>query len=230
MFSLDYQYLINETEVTSHDLKQTLFTIFLSLFLGILILVTIVGNLFVIIAILIEQNLRTVGNYLVLSLAIADLMVACLVMPLGAEYEVYGEWNLGPELCDFWICADVLCCTASILHLLAIAIDRYWAVSDIEYIHNRNVKKIGFLIIASWTISIIISIAPILGWKDANFDERLKTEKICLISQDVAYQVIATFATFYGPVVIILLLYWRIYKVKLNLIFLFKCFKNHIKH
>lgn len=39
-------------------------------------------------AIIIERNLQNVANYLVASLAVADLMVACLVMPLGAVYEV----------------------------------------------------------------------------------------------------------------------------------------------
>lgn len=34
-------------------------------------------------------------------------------------------WVLGPELCDMWTASDVLCCTASILHLVAIALDRY---------------------------------------------------------------------------------------------------------
>lgn len=46
------------------------------------------GNVFVIAAILIEKNLQNVANYLIVSLAVADLMVACLVMPLGAVYEV----------------------------------------------------------------------------------------------------------------------------------------------
>jgi len=48
----------------------------------------ITGNLFVIAAILLERNLQSVANYLIVSLAVADLMVACLVMPLGAVYEV----------------------------------------------------------------------------------------------------------------------------------------------
>lgn len=39
-------------------------------------------------AILLERNLQNVANYLIVSLAVADLMVACLVMPLGAVYEV----------------------------------------------------------------------------------------------------------------------------------------------
>ena len=75
--------------------------------------------------ILLERHLQSVANYLILSLAVADLLVACLVMPLGAVYEVTGKWLLGPSLCDMWTSSDVLCCTASILHLVAIATDRY---------------------------------------------------------------------------------------------------------
>ncbi|EDS36296.1 5HT-dro2A receptor [Culex quinquefasciatus] len=81
-------------------------------------------NVFVIAAILLERNLQSVANHLILSLAVADLLVACLVMPLGAVYEVSKEWRLGADLCDMWTSSDVLCCTASILHLVAIALDR----------------------------------------------------------------------------------------------------------
>uniref|UniRef100_A0A182IM29 G-protein coupled receptors family 1 profile domain-containing protein n=1 Tax=Anopheles atroparvus TaxID=41427 RepID=A0A182IM29_ANOAO len=92
--------------------------------LGIVILATVIGNVFVIAAILLERNLQSVANHLILSLAVADLLVACLVMPLGAVYEVSKEWRLGADLCDMWTSSDVLCCTASILHLVAIALDR----------------------------------------------------------------------------------------------------------
>jgi len=34
------------------------------------------------------------------------------------------EWQLGDALCDMWVALDVMCCTASILHLMAISIDR----------------------------------------------------------------------------------------------------------
>ena len=55
------------------------------------------GNVFVIAAIVMEKGLQNVANYLIVSLAVADLMVACLVMPLGAMYEVRrghrdGKW------------------------------------------------------------------------------------------------------------------------------------------
>lgn len=38
--------------------------------------------------------------------------------------QISQRWILGPELCDMWTSSDVLCCTASILHLVAIATDR----------------------------------------------------------------------------------------------------------
>ncbi|XP_036139281.1 5-hydroxytryptamine receptor 2A [Monomorium pharaonis] len=179
--------------------------------LCLLILVTIVGNLFVIAAILLERNLQSVANYLIVSLAVADLMVACLVMPLGAVYEINSGWSLGPELCDMWTSSDVLCCTASILHLVAIAVDRYWAVTDINYIQARNPRRIGMLIITVWVVSLGISLAPQLGWKDPDYLDRI-SQGTCLVSQDPAYQIFATCATFYVPLLVILFLYWRIFQ------------------
>lgn len=105
------------------------------------------GNVFVIAAILLERNLQSVANYLILSLAVADLLVAGLVMPLSAVYLVSDEWSMGPELCDMWTSSDVLCCTASILHLVAIALDRY-AVTSIWFsnvricTHFKHIKPI----------------------------------------------------------------------------------------
>lgn len=85
--------------------------IIIAVILGTIVVGTIVGNLFVILAILIDKNLQTTGNQLVLSLAVADLMVACLVMPLGAYNDIYQGWYLSTEVCEFWTSADVLCCT-----------------------------------------------------------------------------------------------------------------------
>ncbi|TGZ46224.1 5-hydroxytryptamine receptor [Temnothorax longispinosus] len=173
--------------------------------------VFVTGNLFVIAAILLERNLQSVANYLIVSLAVADLMVACLVMPLGAVYEINSAWSLGPELCDMWTSSDVLCCTASILHLVAIAVDRYWAVTDINYIQARNPRRIGTMIVTVWVVSLGISLAPQLGWKDPDYLVRI-AQGTCLVSQDPAYQIFATCATFYLPLLVILFLYWRIFQ------------------
>ncbi|XP_050345103.1 5-hydroxytryptamine receptor [Nymphalis io] len=180
--------------------------------LGLLILATVVGNVFVIAAILLERHLRSAANQLILSLAVADLLVACLVMPLGAVYEVAQKWTLGPELCDMWTSGDVLCCTASILHLVAIALDRYWAVTNIDYIHARTARRVGYMIACVWIASFFVCIAPLLGWKDPDWNRRVSEDLRCVVSQDVGYQIFATASSFYVPVLVILILYWRIYQ------------------
>lgn len=85
--------------------------IVISVILATIVLGTIIGNIFVIVAIKIDKNLQTTANQLVLSLAMADLMVACLVMPLGAYNDLGQGWYLGKLACEFWTSADVLCCT-----------------------------------------------------------------------------------------------------------------------
>ncbi|XP_030558034.1 5-hydroxytryptamine receptor 2B [Drosophila novamexicana] len=180
--------------------------------LGLMILVTIIGNVFVIAAIILERNLQNVANYLVASLAVADLFVACLVMPLGAVYEISNGWILGPELCDIWTSCDVLCCTASILHLVAIAADRYWTVTNIDYNNLRTPRRVFIMIFCVWFAALIVSLAPQFGWKDPDYMKRIE-EQNCMVSQDVAYQIFATCCTFYVPLLVILFLYWKIYLI-----------------
>ncbi|XP_049540375.1 5-hydroxytryptamine receptor-like [Anopheles darlingi] len=202
---------LDEDAIASETTIYLIRVIATAIVLGIVILATVIGNVFVIAAILLERNLQSVANHLILSLAVADLLVACLVMPLGAVYEVSKEWRLGADLCDMWTSSDVLCCTASILHLVAIALDRYWAVTDIDYAHQRTARRIGYMIIIIWTLSVLVSIAPLLGWKDPEWEARVYQDLQCIVSQDIGYQIFATASSFYVPLLVILFLYWRIF-------------------
>nr|CAD7432378.1 unnamed protein product [Timema monikensis] len=136
----------------------------------------------------------------------------------GMANEISKGWILGPELCDMWTSSDVLCCTASILHLVAIAVDRYtvltryWAVTNVDYIHTRNSGRIGGMIVVVWTVALIVSLAPQFGWKDPDYLDRINVQQKCLVSQDVAYQIFATCSTFYVPLLVILVLYWKIFQ------------------
>lgn len=181
-----------------------------SLLLAALILFAILGNTCVIAAIAVERSLQNVGNYLIGSLAVTDLMVSVLVLPMAALYQVLEKWTLGQEICDLFIALDVLCCTSSILHLCAIALDRYWTITDpIDYVNKRTPKRAAVLISLTWIIGFSISIPPMLGWRKP---EDRSDPNACAISQDPAYTVYSTFGAFYLPLVIMLVLYGRIFR------------------
>ncbi|XP_009959950.1 PREDICTED: 5-hydroxytryptamine receptor 7-like, partial [Leptosomus discolor] len=92
--------------------------------LSIIILMTIAGNGLVIISVCIVKKLRQPSNYLVVSLAAADLSVAFAVMPFVTITDlVGGEWLFGKVFCNVFIAMDVMCCTASIMTLCIISVD-----------------------------------------------------------------------------------------------------------
>uniref|UniRef100_A0A0K0DEZ8 G_PROTEIN_RECEP_F1_2 domain-containing protein n=1 Tax=Angiostrongylus cantonensis TaxID=6313 RepID=A0A0K0DEZ8_ANGCA len=116
-------------------------------------------------------------------------LVGLVVTPLGAWSTVAGTWRFGVTLCDIWISVDVIVCTSSILHLVAIALDRYWSVTDISYSQNRTPKRIIIMLAVIWLTSLLISLAPFAGWKDDAFKDRVLRHHVCLISQQISYQV-----------------------------------------
>lgn len=186
------------------------YQIITSLLLGALILCSIFGNACVVAAITLERSLQNVANYLIGSLAVTDLMVSVLVLPMAALYQVLNKWTLGQEICDLFISLDVLCCTSSILHLCAIALDRYWAITDpIDYVNKRTPRRAAILISVTWLIGFSISIPPMLGWRSA--EDRANPDA-CIISQDPGYTIYSTFGAFYIPLILMLVLYGRIFK------------------
>ncbi|KAJ8347021.1 hypothetical protein SKAU_G00284220 [Synaphobranchus kaupii] len=181
-----------------------------SMFLGALILCAIFGNACVVAAIALERSLQNVANYLIGSLAVTDLMVSVLVLPMAALYQVLNKWTLGQVTCDIFISLDVLCCTSSILHLCAIALDRFWAITDpIDYVNKRTPRRAAILISVTWLVGFSVSIPPMLGWRKA--EDRADPDA-CNISQDPGYTIYSTFGAFYIPLILMLVLYGRIFK------------------
>ncbi len=93
--------------------------------LTLLTFLTVCGNLLVVISVCFVKKLKQPSNYLIVSLAIADLSVAVVVMPFVSITDLIGgQWIFGRVFCNVFIAMDVMCCTASIMTLCVISIDR----------------------------------------------------------------------------------------------------------
>ncbi|XP_051853253.1 5-hydroxytryptamine receptor 1B [Antechinus flavipes] len=182
--------------------------VLLATFLALITLATTLSNAFVIVTVSRTRKLHTPANYLIASLAVTDLLVSILVMPISTMYTVTGRWTLGQVVCDFWLSSDITCCTASILHLCVIALDRYWAITDaVEYSAKRTPKRAAGMIAMVWFFSVSISLPP-LFWRQAKAEEVAD----CSVNTDhILYTVYSTVGAFYFPTLLLIALYGRIY-------------------
>lgn len=195
---------VNHTEV---DISRA---IPLGVVLGAFIAFAIAGNILVIFSVLCNKHLRTPTNYFIINLAIADLLLGTIVLPVSATLEILDYWVFGRILCDIWAALDVLCCTASIMSLCAISIDRCIGVSfPLRYPSIVTEKRALLAMLVVWVLSVVISIGPLLGWKQPPSPD----DTVCLITEEPFYVLFSSLLSFYVPLAIILVMYCRVYVV-----------------
>lgn len=190
----------------------SVFAVLVVTLLVLLIAATFLWNLLVLVTILRVRTFHRVPHNLVASTAVSDVLVAAVVMPLSLVSELSDgrRWRLGRNLCHVWISFDVLCCTASIWNVTAIALDRYWTITrHLQYTLRARRRASALMIALTWALSALISLAPLLfGWGEA-YDARLQR---CQVSQEPSYAVFSTCGAFYLPLGVVLFVYWKIYK------------------
>lgn len=177
--------------------------------LTMLTLSTICGNLLVVISVCFVKKLRQPSNYLIVSLAVADLSVALAVMPFVSITDLIGgQWVFGQFFCNVFIAMDVMCCTASIMTLCVISIDRYLGITKpLTYPVRQNGCCMAKMILSVWLLSASITLPPLFGWA-----QNVNDGRVCLISQDFGYTVYSTAVAFYIPMSVMLIMYYRIYR------------------
>ncbi|XP_068162318.1 muscarinic acetylcholine receptor M1 [Antennarius striatus] len=194
-----------------HTIWQVIIIVLLS---GSLSVLTVVGNILVLVSFKINKALKTVNNYYLLSLAFADLIIGTLSMNLYTIYIIMDQWALGPVVCDLWLAIDYVASNASVMNLLVISFDRYFSVTrPLTYRAKRTTKRAMTMIILAWSISFILWAPAILFWQYI-VGERTVQPNECYIQ--FLSEPIITFCTaiaaFYLPVTIMTILFWKIYQ------------------
>lgn len=183
------------------------FSIFTILILILLVLLTVASflwNLLVLATILRVKTFHRVPHNLEASTAVSDVLLS-LVKELSAGL----RWRLGRALCLVWVCFDVLCCTASIWDVTAVALDRCWSITrHLEYTLLTRRRISNVMIALTWALSAAISLAPLFGWGETYSPEQER----CQVSQEPFYTIVSTGGAFYLPLCVVLFVYWKINK------------------
>uniref|UniRef100_A0A0K0ESG9 G_PROTEIN_RECEP_F1_2 domain-containing protein n=1 Tax=Strongyloides stercoralis TaxID=6248 RepID=A0A0K0ESG9_STRER len=213
----DYDFLPNNEDViiendlllnVSHNIPiKPFIAAIMCIVVSIIIVVTLIGNLMVCLAVFMVRKLKQPPNFLLVNLAVADFSVGFFVMPIAFLSLFENRWILGETLCRLWTSADLTLCTASILNLCFITVDRYLIITKpLRYCAQRTSKRIFIYILLVWCGAFLVSVTPLifLPWK--------MDSKVCQVPQNQFYQIYATFFTFYGPTAVMVILYWKMLK------------------
>ncbi|KAM7349895.1 adenosine receptor [Cochliomyia hominivorax] len=192
------------TDDISHELNvpYTVFEILVAI-------CAVIGNLMVIIVFQRERKLRRRTNYYIVSLAIADFLVGSLGVPFAILASIGLPTNL--HACLFTVSLLVVLCTISIFCLVAVSVDRYWAILyPMAYSRNVRTKTAIVIISMCWVAGTIVGFLPLFGWHAAANDNQA-----CLFVEvmDYNYLVFLYFATIITPALLMLAFYAHIYKV-----------------
>lgn len=191
---------------------------------------TVVGNILVCVAVCLVRKLRRPCNYLLVSLAVSDLCVAILVMPMALLYEILGHWNFGRVMCDLWVSFDVLSCTASILNLCMISVDRYYAITKpLEYGVKRTPRRMIACVSLVWLGAACISLPPLLILGNEHGQTEPDMSQQCVVCQNFGYQIYATLGSFYIPLTVMIVVYYKIFRAARRIVLEERKAQSHLE-
>uniref|UniRef100_A0A1I8HAH7 G_PROTEIN_RECEP_F1_2 domain-containing protein n=1 Tax=Macrostomum lignano TaxID=282301 RepID=A0A1I8HAH7_9PLAT len=196
--------------------------------MSLITLETVAGNLLVIASVMKFRRLHSRNCFLLLaSLASADVAIGLLVMPYSALYSFLGCWPLGDFYCKFFLSADIMCCTSSILHLCLISLDRYIAVtSPLHYKSAVRPRRIWAAVAFVWSISIGLSFGPVFSGT-FSFEQRIGSAAVpsaaenatanvpgqCQMSVNRIYAVVSALTSFFLPLLVMTAAYIRVHRI-----------------
>ncbi|XP_072306223.1 trace amine-associated receptor 4-like [Eucyclogobius newberryi] len=196
----------NATYIISHN--PSILCVFIYIVLFCLCLATVCGNLLVIISIVYFKQLHIPTNYLILSLAVADLLVGVVVFPFSMAQTLTSCLYQETVFCKIRDCFDVTVSTSSILNLCCISIDRYYAICNpLTYKNTVTVRVAGVMIFMTWSVAAMIGISIIIGGHSQG-----TCDEMCLVDV-VLTNVTGPILAFFTPAVLMICIYMKIFIV-----------------
>ncbi|NXK58349.1 HRH3 protein, partial [Sylvietta virens] len=138
--------------------------VLLAFLMVLLCLVTILGNILVILAFVMDRNLRHRSNYFFLNLAVSDFAVGVFCMPLYIPYNLTGKWHLGRGICKLWLVMDYLLCTASVFNISELLV--VYFPSQVSYRAQQGIMSSPAIkMVAIWVLAFLLYCPAILFWE-----------------------------------------------------------------
>ncbi|XP_047210664.1 trace amine-associated receptor 13c-like [Girardinichthys multiradiatus] len=185
-------------------------TVLFHTLLTLISLLTVMLNLLVIISISHFRQLHNPTNSLLLSLAVSDLAVGLLVMPIEGLRYLETCWLLGSLMCALTPYVFYCLITASLGHMVLISVDRYVAICD-PLLYPTRITMINVKICVSlcWVCSLLYNGLILMG--HLGQPDRFSTcHGECVVVISRALGTVDLFFTFIAPCTVMVYLYFRV--------------------
>ncbi|XP_019291292.1 melatonin-related receptor [Panthera pardus] len=149
--------------------------IFMFCAMVITIVVDLIGNSMVILAVTKNKKLRNSGNIFVVSLSVADMLVAIYPYPLMLHAMAIGGWDLSQFQCQMVGFITGLSVVGSIFNIMAIAINRYcYICHSLQYERIFSVRNTCIYLVITWVMTVL-AVLPNMYIGTIEYDPRTYT-------------------------------------------------------
>ena len=179
--------------------------------------VTVLANLSLLIAFVVQHTIRKPKNYLLVSLALADLLIGCIMMPIFLQYVYLDEWRLGQEFCDTWKIIDYSVCTSARTSVFLITTDRYLSLRfPWTYREYQTKRNVGAFIAMAWVMPLAVFTTATFGW--TLDDCYVVSDKVCRVpfTDDAIFGYMWAIGYYWLQLVYMCVLYRQIYAIALG--------------
>ncbi|XP_078022019.1 trace amine-associated receptor 13c-like [Epinephelus lanceolatus] len=191
-------------------------TALLYILLAFVSLLTVTLNVLVIISISHFRQLHTATNTLLLSLAVSDLVVGLLGMPIEGLRYMETCWLLGRLLCALTPYVSYCMLSASVGSMVQISIDRYLAICDpLLYSSKITLHRVQISICLCWACSLLYNGCILMGHLGQP-DRFSSCHGECVVVISHTSGTVDLFFTFVAPCTVMVVLYMRVFVVAIS--------------
>ncbi|XP_056100131.1 trace amine-associated receptor 13c-like [Rhinichthys klamathensis goyatoka] len=184
------------------------------IFVSLLSAWTVFLNLLVIISISHFKKLHTPTNLIILSLAVADLLIGLIVIPIEGIKQIETCWYFGDTYCGLYVIIVRLLLSSSLSNLVLIAVDRYMAVCySLLYPQKITATKTLISICLCWFCCLVYNIWSVISNGYFNMSDKTMCYGQCIVLITPAWRFTDFIFTFLFPCTVIITTYLRIFYV-----------------
>ncbi|KAL1438838.1 hypothetical protein MTO96_047761 [Rhipicephalus appendiculatus] len=173
------------------------------------------GNLLVVLVVVVHRRMRTITNFFLTNLAVADLCVGLFCVYQNMSVYLMGEWPFGDFLCRMYFFVQALSYTASVGILTVICVERYIAIVHPMWSkHVITLRRLRIVVLSVWLISAGFCSPRLVMCGTAevpSHDEPGRTIHICIMRRFLydsrTYDVLNFVVCFFVPLAIMSVMY-----------------------